>query len=138
MGYNLIIQDSIMSILKQVKYSIVALGIFLIPQSVSATQSVHHDYNEPYDCLITGNPQDIQWVKKGDKSGNKQIKLKWYDSKDAHDVEIEIAGKGTRIVPDDGIQVIKKLKKGKNYEIRMRGVSNCGEGNWTRVYRIKA
>ena len=120
------------------KYIILVAVFLFAPLTASATQSVHHDFNEPYDCNITGNPQPIKWIKKGDKSGNKQIKLKWFDSNDAHEVEIEIVGRDTRIVPDDGTQVIKKLKKNKKYEIRMRGVSNCGEGEWTRYYSIKS
>lgn len=113
------------------------LVIFLVPNLAFATQSVHHDFNEPYDCTITGNPQPIKWIKKTDRSGNKQFSIKWFDSNDAHDVELEYNGK-VRMIPDDGKQTIKKLKKNKTYEVRMRGVSNCGEGEWTRIYKIKA
>lgn len=118
------------------KYLLITI-LSLAPISVSATQSVHHDVNLPYDCTITGLPQDIQWIKKGDKSGNKQIKLKWYDSKDAHDVEVEIDGQ-VQTIPDDGTQTIKGFKKNSYHLFRMRGVSNCGEGNWTKIYKLKA
>lgn len=120
------------------KYLLILLVLFTPVVVHGSTQNVHHDFNLPYDCSITGAPQNIAWIKKGDKSGNKQIKLKWSDSKDAHDVEIDIIGRDTRTVPDDGTQVIKKLKKNKSYQIRMRGVSNCGEGEWTRYYSIKS
>lgn len=120
---------------------IILVAVFLIglsPSMASArTQSVHHDFNEPYDCSITGAPQPIKWIKKGDKAGNKQIKLKWFDSNDAHDIEMEFNGK-TTFIPDDGTQTVKKLKKNKKYQVRMRGVSNCGEGEWTRYYSFKA
>lgn len=120
------------------KYILILAVLFSPSLVYGSTQNVHHDFNEPYDCSITGSPQKINWIKKGDKSGNKQIKLKWFDSKDAHDVEIDIIGKDIRVVPDDGTQVIKKLKKNKNYQIRMRGISNCGEGEWTRYYKFKS
>ena len=114
------------------------IALLLFPSvSLASTQNVHHDFNIPYDCKITGLPQDIKWIKKADKAGNNQIKLKWYDSKDAHDIELEMNGL-VRIIPDDGTQVVKKLKKNKSYKFRMRGVSNCGEGAWTKVYKFKA
>jgi hypothetical protein len=117
---------------------ILILALLFVPLSVhGSTQNVHHDFNLPYDCSITSSPQNILWIKKGDKSGNKQIKLKWYDSKDAHDIEMEFNDK-TSIIPDDGTQTVKGLKKNKKYQVRMRGVSNCGEGEWTRMYLFKA
>lgn len=113
-------------------------AILLNPHvAYGATQSVHHDFNLPYDCKITGAPQPIKWIKKGDKSGNKQIKLKWFDSNDAHDIEMEFNGVST-FIPDDGTQVVKKLKKNKKYPVRMRGVSNCGIGEWTAIYKFKS
>lgn len=120
------------------KYIILVAVILFTPLTAfGATQTIHHDYNEPYDCKITGAPQPIKWIKKGDRSGNKQIKLKWFDSNDAHEVEMEFNGVST-IIPDDGTQVVKKLKKNKKYQVRMRGVSNCGIGDWTRYYTFKA
>lgn len=118
--------------------TLLIIGLLFTPFYVQgSTQNVHHDFNELYDCNITPSPMNILWIKKGDRSGNKQIKLKWYDSKFAHDIEMEFNGKVT-IIPDDGTQVVKKLKKNKKYQVRMRGVSNCGIGEWTQYYSFKS
>lgn len=119
------------------KKFLIAIVLFFPATAFAGTQNVHHENNPPYNCEVTPAPGSIGWVKKDDKSGNKQIRLKWRDSYKAHDVEIEYSGK-VITVPDDGKQLIKKLKKNKSYQFRMRGVSNCGQGEWTKVYKFKA
>jgi hypothetical protein len=111
--------------------------VLLVPGVSEASQSVHHDNNPPYDCSITNLPTQIKSIKKKDKSGNNQMKLEWSDSNNAHDVEVRY-NSNTKIVPDDGSVTIKKLKKNRTYNVQMRGVSNCGIGEWSEIFRIKS
>lgn len=113
------------------KYLILLL--LILPVSVSASQGVHHDNKEKYNCSLSGKPGKIGWVKnsKNDALGNGILKLRWKDSMKAHKVEISLNGRIVK-TEDDGKKTITGLK-GKQ-DVKIRGTSNCGKGKWTKTY----
>lgn len=118
---------------------ILALALFPITASAKAGGGgTHFDNNPPYDCSTTKKPATPKWVTgiKSEKLGDKMITLTWADSNRAHDVEIKYGSK-TKKTADDSREKIKKLKNGKVYSFKVRGVSNCGKSDWSKTYKAQ-
>ena len=107
--------------------------LLLVPLTASAGQGVHHNNNEKYVCSVSGKPGKIKTVSlaKTDLRNDGRLKLRWSDSLTAHKVEISLNGRIVK-TEDDGRKTIAGLK-GKQ-EVKVRGTSNCGKGEWTKTY----
>jgi hypothetical protein len=111
--------------------------IFLLcPISVSASQGVHHNNDEKYDCSVANKPSKVSWIKfsKNDAVGNGILKFTWKDSAKAHEIQLSLNGK-TRNTADDGKYTLKNVKGLQS--VKIRGVSNCGKGSWSKVFKAQ-
>lgn len=115
------------------KFILIALMLFL-PVTVSASQGVHHNNKEKYNCSVAGKPGKIKKVRiASDAVGNGVLKLRWTDSLKAHQVQISLNGRILK-TEDDGKKTITGLRG--MQEVKVRGASNCGKGKWTKLYRF--
>ena len=131
--------------MKTIITSLVLATLVALPASAGkdTKQSDHSNNNAPYDCEITKKPGTVKFVQQSltkDKKGNGIIKISWYDSARAHDVEIKWGETGkstkTKKVADNDGQSFKGLNNAKTYSFSVRGVSNCGKGSWSKVYKF--
>lgn len=112
-------------------------------------QKEHVKNNVPYNCSITKKPDTPKWVwyrypskkhPKRDAYNNGKVHLIWEDSDRAHEVEIVIwsgSHKKKITTADDAEVKVKKLKNGKEYRVKVRGISNCGKSGWSDTAKVK-
>lgn len=130
--------------MKKLIFALLILGLPPIEQA-KAVENNDRYKKYLYSCASEGKPDrtDYLWYryptkdhKKRDKKDNGQVDLIWEDIGGAHSVAIKYWHKGkhakTVITDDNGGETIKKLKNGKKYHFKVRGISNCGKGKWSK------
>lgn len=126
---------------------IVIFAAMYIPAMPASAAVKHVDLQ--YNCSVTGKPDAPKWVwyryptkkhPKRDKYNNGKVKLIWEDSDAAHKVEIVIWSKSHKkkiTTADDAKTTIKHLKNHRTYKVKIRGVSNCGKGKWSKTVKVR-
>lgn len=123
--------------------SLVVLVACLLPQVSSAETPKYK--RSLYVCSDVGKPGKPGWLwyrypVKGhsdrDKRDNGKVVLIWEDVGRAHSVKIKYWRKGKKaktVIHDDNAKTtIGNLKNGKKYHFKLKGISNCGEGPYSK------
>lgn len=131
--------------------AVLVVSVLALPtQSASAyTLQKEHRGNPTYDCSVTKKPEAPRWVwyrypsknhKKRDAYNNGKVHLIWEDSDRAHEVDIVLwsgSHKKKLRTADDAEVIVKNLKNNRVYKVKVRGVSNCGKSDWSKVAEVK-